>query len=199
MSLELPKDLDTVVHYFSRLPGVGEKTALRQSLNLTNWRDEDLVEFAESLAKLARLKRCNKCNVFSETDVCSLCSSEARKSVAKLCVVESLTDFMAIENSQYFEGVYHILGGVLNPLLGIGPDELKIDSLVARVNNDKVLNVILAVNPSVEGDATCSYIKHRMPDTIKVERLGFGIPMGGSLEYLDALTITKALENRKSL
>jgi len=104
---------------------------------------------------------------------------------------------MAIEKSGHFKGVYHILGGVLNPLLGIGPDELKMDELRANIIKKQITDVILAVNPSVEGDATCSYLKSILPQDINVERIGFGVPIGGSLEYLDPMTITKALENRK--
>jgi recombination protein RecR len=136
--------------------------------------------------------------MFSEGDICNICATDSRSSAKVLCVVENINDLMAIEKSNTFTGVYHILGGVLNPLSGIGPDQLKIDKLVERVKKLGVETVILAVNPSVEGDATCSYIKQLFGD-VNIERIGFGIPIGGSLEYLDPLTISKALENRKML
>ena len=116
-----------------------------------------------------------------------------------LCVVESVTDYLAIERSGNFKGKFHILFGVLNPLMGIGPDELKLDYLFSRIEDEEVEEIILAVNPSVEGDATCAYVKQMLPETVRVDRIGFGIPMGGSLEYVDSLTITKALENRRHL
>ena len=116
-----------------------------------------------------------------------------------MCIVESISDCMAIEKSGQYRGVYHILGGVLNPLLGVGPDELSIDHLMKRIADEEIREIILAINPSVEGDATCSYIRQLVGSTIAVERIGFGIPMGGSLEYLDAMTIGKAIENRKKM
>ena len=115
-----------------------------------------------------------------------------------MCVVESINDLMAIERSNEYSGIYHVLGGVLNPLLGIGPEQLGIQKIVDRVEQYEIKTVVLAVNPSVEGDATCSYIKQLLKD-VHVDRIGFGVPIGGSLEYLDPLTISKALENRKRL
>jgi recombination protein RecR len=111
--------------------------------------------------------------------------------------VENASDLLAIEKSGTFKGVYHILGGVLNPLLGVGPDELKMDELREKIIKKEIQEIILAINPSVEGDATCSYLKSILPQTVQVDRIGFGVPIGGSLEYLDPMTITKALENRK--
>ena len=113
----------------------------------------------------------------------------------QICVVESLSDCLAIERAQQFKGTYHILGGVINPLLGIGPDELQIDKLVNRVLEEEVEEVVLALNPSVEGDATCSYLKQVLPEGPSVERIGFGVPIGSHLEYLDSMTINKAFEN----
>lgn len=115
-----------------------------------------------------------------------------------LCIVEGVTDLLAIEKSSQFKGRYHVLGGVLNPLLGIGPNELGINKLIDRIKRNEIEELVLAINPSVEGDATCSFIKELLPDGVKAERIGFGMPMGGSLEYLDTLTISKALENRTS-
>ena len=137
--------------------------------------------------------------MFSDEDQCSVCLDNSRGLDGTICVVESITDCMAIERSNQFKGKYHVLGGVLNPLMGIGPDELSIDKLVSRVKEDGITSLILAVNPSVEGDATCSYIKQVIPESVAADRIGFGIPMGGSLEYLDSMTITKALENRRKM
>jgi recombination protein RecR len=178
---------------------VGEKTALRQSLIMTKWNKEDLVAFANAIKSLAELNHCDRCGMFCDEKYCKICLDQNRFQAKTICVVESVTDCLAIERSGNFRGKFHILFGVLNPLLGIGPDELNFDKLINRVALEEVEELILAVNPSVEGDATCSYLKQMLPPHIKVDRIGFGIPMGGSLEFVDSLTITKALENRRHL
>lgn len=195
----LPISIEEAVSSFSMLPGVGSKTALRQVMNMVNWNTEDLVTFAKSIENLTNLKFCIDCGFFCEEQKCYVCKNEARTQKSTLCVVENINDFMAIERSHQFNGVYHILGGVLNPLMGIGPDKLNLDKLANRVRELKIKNIILAVNPSVEGDATCSYIRQLIGSEVSIERIGFGMPMGGSLEYLDSLTISKALENRKEI
>ena len=196
--IELPESIKQAVRSFSKLPGVGEKTALRQVMSMIAWGPSELGDFSESMRGLVEVKRCNECGLYSDDDVCEICLSESRKSESTLCVVENISDLLAIERSGTFHGIYHVLGGVLNPLMGIGPDELKLDKLKDRVTKYNISTLILAVNPSVEGDATCSYI-NQLLQGVHVERIGFGIPMGGSLEYLDPLTITKALENRKRI
>jgi recombination protein RecR len=197
--MELPEKLLRVVKQFSRLPGVGEKTALRQSLIMTKWNKEDLVAFADAIKSLSELNHCQRCGMFCDDLLCKICLDTHRFKSKTICVVESVTDCLAIERSGHFRGKFHILFGVLNPLLGIGPKELKLDNLVNRVLDEEIEELILAVNPSVEGDATCAYLKQILPAHIHVDRIGFGIPMGGSLEFVDSLTITKALENRRQL
>ena len=197
--MELPEKLLKAVKQFTRLPGVGEKTALRQSLIMTKWNKEDLMHFAEAIKGLSEINHCKKCGMYCDQELCRICTDSFRSQATILCVVESVTDCLAIERSGHFRGKFHILFGVLNPLLGIGPDELKLDELILRVENENIEEVILAVNPSVEGDATCSYLKQALPEKTRVDRIGFGIPMGGSLEFVDSLTITKALENRRHL
>lgn len=197
--MELPEKLLKTVKQFSRLPGVGEKTALRQSLILTKWNKEDLMAFADAIKSLSELNHCTKCGMFCDEMLCKICLNHQRFQAKTICVIESVTDCLAIERSGNFRGKFHILFGVLNPLLGIGPDELKLDRLIQRVLEEEVEELILAVNPSVEGDATCAYIKQMLPEHVSVDRIGFGIPMGGSLEFVDSLTITKALENRRHL
>jgi recombination protein RecR len=197
--MELPEKLLRTVKQFSRLPGVGEKTALRQTLIMTKWNKEDLVAFAESIKGLSELNHCERCGMFSDLHICKVCSDPHRFSSKVICVVESITDCLAIERSGTFRGKFHILFGVLNPLLGIGPDEIMLSKFFDRVESEEVEEVILAINPSVEGDATCAYIKQVLPNSINIERIGFGIPMGGSLEFVDSLTISKALENRRHL
>lgn len=197
--MELPEKLQKMVKQFSRLPGVGEKTALRQALIMTKWKKDELVSFAQAIAGLAELNHCKKCGMFCDEEVCKICNDSGRFQSKTLCIVESVTDCLAIERSGHFRGKFHILFGVLNPLLGVGPEELKLDRLLERVETEGVEEIILAVNPSVEGDATCAYIKQLLPSNVNIDRIGFGIPMGGSLEFVDSLTITKALENRRHL
>ncbi|MCP4913805.1 MAG: recombination protein RecR [Oligoflexia bacterium] len=197
--MELPEKLKSAIDGLSKIPGVGQKTAMRQALSLLNWSEEEIKSLSHSISNLTKLNECQKCSMLCDEELCSICSSADRFESQTLCVVESITDCIAIENSNTFSGKYHVLGGVLNPLLGIGPDELGIDNLFNRIKEEDVKTVILAVNPSVEGDATCSYIKQSISDGVEVDRIGFGIPIGGSLEYLDAMTISKALENRKKM
>jgi recombination protein RecR len=196
--IELPESILNTVTSFTKLPGVGEKTAMRQVMNMVRWNPEDLSEFAAAVNELQNINKCSDCGLYSEKDLCEICTNEGRKISSIICVVESINDLMAIERSNDYSGLYHVLGGVLNPLMGIGPDQLKINKLVERVNKFNMNTVVLAINPSVEGDATCSYIKQLL-NNVHVERIGFGVPIGGSLEYLDPLTISKALENRKRL
>ncbi|WPU65464.1 recombination mediator RecR [Peredibacter starrii] len=195
--IQLPEVIKNAVDALTKLPGVGEKTAFRMVMSMTNWKASELKVVGDSLTNLKDLKLCQDCGMFADEDKCSICADEARAFSRTLCVVENASDLMAIEKSGNFRGVYHILGGVLNPLLGVGPDELRMDELRDRIVQKEIEEVILAINPSVEGDATCSYFKTLLPETIRVERIGFGVPIGGSLEYLDPMTITKALENRK--
>ena len=195
--IQLPEVIKNAVEALTRLPGVGEKTAFRMVMNMTNWKSVELTSVGTALASLQHLKLCLECGMFADENQCSICANDSRVSTHTLCVVENASDLMAIEKSGTFKGVYHILGGVLNPLLGVGPDELKMDDLRKKIIKKEIQEIILAVNPSVEGDATCSYLKSILPASVQVDRIGFGVPIGGSLEYLDPMTITKALENRK--
>jgi recombination protein RecR len=195
--IQLPEVIKNAVEALTRLPGVGEKTAFRMVMNMTNWKSVELTSVSSALASLQHLKLCLECGMFADENQCSICANDSRVSIHTLCVVENASDLMAIEKSGTFKGVYHILGGVLNPLLGVGPDELKMDDLRNKIIKKEIQEIILAVNPSVEGDATCSYLKSILPASVQVDRIGFGVPIGGSLEYLDPMTITKALENRK--
>ena len=195
--IQLPEVIKNAVEALTRLPGVGEKTAFRMVMNMTNWKSVELTSVSTALASLQHLKLCLECGMFADENQCSICANDSRVSTQVLCVVENASDLMAIEKSGTFKGVYHILGGVLNPLLGVGPDELKMDDLRQKIIKKEIQEIILAVNPSVEGDATSSYLKSILPVSVQVDRIGFGVPIGGSLEYLDPMTITKALENRK--
>lgn len=197
--ISLPEKIEKAISYLTRIPGVGEKTAFRYVMQMMKWSEMERGEFALSLHALSDVGTCELCGTYSENSRCNICTSEERKKASTICVVEQFTDLMAIENSGRFKGQFHILGGVLNPLAGVGPDQLRIKSLVDRVSDFDECSLILAINPSVEGDATCSYIKELMPSHVTLERIGFGVPIGGSLEYLDPITISKALENKQTL
>lgn len=194
--MELPEKLQSLVDALARIPGVGAKTAVRQALILARWDQADLREFSAAINGLSELVECRQCGLYCDEEICHICENHQRQESGIICVVESITDCVAIERSENFRGTYHILGGVLNPLMGVGPEDLGINRLIDRCQQG-VQSIILAINSSVEGDATSSFIRQQLPAHVSVERIGFGIPMGGSLEYLDALTITKALENRK--
>ena len=195
--MQLPEVIKNAVEALTKLPGVGEKTAFRMVMSMTRWRGSELQQVGDALIQLQDLRFCKECGVFCNDDICDICSSEDRQTEHSLCVVESVSDLLAIERSNQFKGLYHILGGVLNPLLGVGPEQLRLDELEEKIKRREIAEVILAVNPSVEGDATCAYIRSLIDEKVKVERIGFGVPIGGSLEYLDSMTISKALENRK--
>ncbi len=197
--MNLPVNIENLIEEFSKVPGIGRKTAVRYVMNLTNWEKNSLESFGHALLSLTTLKKCEQCGFFCEERTCEVCNNPRRAESSTLCVVENVSDCLAIENSGTYQGLYHVLGGVLNPLLGVGPDELFLSTLVSRLNSGTVKTVILAINPSVEGDATCSYLRDIISDDVEVERIGFGMPMGGNIEFLDSLTISKALENRKRL
>jgi recombination protein RecR len=199
VALGLPSKLQNALDQLGRIPGIGAKTALRQALQISNWDKRQIEEFAVAIRSLGELVHCENCGMFCDEITCNVCSSHKRAESKVICVVESVTDCLAIEKSEKYFGLYHVLGGVLNPLLGIGPDELNFSKLTKRVQDEEIQSLILAINPSVEGDATCAYIRQELPKSISIERIGFGIPIGGSLEYVDSMTISKALENRKTM
>jgi recombination protein RecR len=196
--IDLPQVVKEAVSVLGKLPGVGEKSALRMVTAMTKWRREDLQKFSHATGSLVNLNECDECGMWTDERICSVCLDPKRADANVLCVVEQVSDLLAIEKSGQFKGRFLVLGGVLNPLLGIGPDQLRMSKLLEMVGLQSTSVVVLALNPSIEGDATCAYIKHVLPKEISVERIGFGMPIGGSLEYLDPMTIGKALENRKS-
>ena len=197
--MELPEKIMAVANSFERFPGIGSKTAMRYALCLADWSEQNIKDFFQSVSEIKDLKKCSECGFFSEDALCDECRSEDDGRDGVLCIVESIIDCLAINKSRQYQGYYHVLGGTLNPLLNIGPDKLNLKNIVERITKRKIHNVILALNPSVEGDATCAYIRELLPDKLKVDRIGFGIPIGGSLEYLDPMTISKALENRQEM
>lgn len=181
----------------SKLPGIGEKTAMRLAYHVLRTDEADVKSLADSLLDAKRkIRLCSECFTFTEEPVCTMCSDSRRKSEI-LCVVEKPSDVMAIENSQRFHGRYHVLHGVLSPLDGVGPEQLRIRELLGRLQRGNVSEIILAINPTVEGEATGVYLTRLLrPLGVTVTKIAHGIPIGGVLEYIDRQTIGRAIENR---
>jgi recombination protein RecR len=193
--------IDELVGEFARLPGIGRKTALRLTYHLLKRSPDDIRRLARALGSVAdRVRACSVCGNLTEADPCALCTSP-RRDPSVLCVVEEASDIAAIERTGAFTGLYHVLGGRLSPLEGIGPDELRITPLLARLNNGgSVREVIVATNPSVEGEATALYLQRLIqPLGARVTRLARGMPVGGDLEYTDGVTIAEALAGRREI
>jgi recombination protein RecR len=191
--------IDDLATEFARLPGIGRKTAYRLTHYLLKVPPEEACRLARAIDTMAeRVRHCSICNNLSESDPCEYCSDPSRDGAA-ICVVEEASDIAAIDGSGVYRGLYHVLGGCLSPLDGVGPDELNMDSLLARLSDD-VGEVIVATNPSVEGEATATYL-HKMlaPRGVSVTRLARGLPVGGDLEYADGVTIAQALSGRRGM
>ncbi len=192
--------LTELINQFSRLPGIGKKTAQRLAYSILEQPPERAKQFAEALVNAReKIHFCSVCQSLTDLDVCQICSDERRdKSV--ICVVEDPRDVMAFERTREFNGVYHVLHGVISPLDNIGPDKLRIKELMERLNDNTIKEIIMATNPTVEGEATASYISRLVkPMDIKVTRLAYGIPVGGDLEYADEYTLARALEGRNEI
>ena len=189
--------LENAVNEFSRLPGIGKKTALRLVLHLLKQDVKDVQHFGETIAKMRTdIKFCNRCFNVADVDICSICSNSMRKQQT-ICVVESIRDVIAIESTQQYNGTYHVLGGVISPLDGIGPDQLNIESLVVRTQKDQTEEVIFALNPNIQGDTTIYYIQKKLqPFNTRVTTIARGIAFGGELEYADEMTLGRSLQNR---
>lgn len=189
--------IEELADSFSRLPGIGKKSAMRISYHLLNEDPAFLNQFARELTTLRqRIKRCSVCGAYTETDPCAICSDELRDR-SLLCVVEQPQDVMTIDASHEFRGLFHVLGGVIAPLEGIGPDQLSIGRLVERVKDGGIKEVIIATNPTVEGDTTALYIQRILAQTgVTVSRLASGLPVGGDLEYADKLTLARSFRGR---
>lgn len=189
--------LEKAVQEFSKLPGIGRKTALRLVLWMLRQDDADVASFAEAVSKLkAEVKYCKVCHNVSDSDVCPICA-DLRRDQTTVCVVENIQDVMAIENTQQFHGLYHVLGGVISPMDGMGPADIEIDSLIKRVGEGEVQEVILALSPTMEGDTTNFYIYRKLaPTGVKVSVIARGIAVGNELEYADEVTLGRSITNR---
>ncbi len=199
MSLYSPS-IEKLIESFERLPSIGHKTAARLAFHILNSTEEETNEFISSIVNAKKnLKYCSKCYNISDTDPCNICGNPKRDN-SIICVVEDVRDIIAMEKTHEFKGVYHVLHGSISPMNGIGPDDIKIKELLARLMEGQVKEVILATNPRVEGEATAMYLSKLIkPLGITVTRIAHGIPVGGDLEYTDEITLTKALEGRREL
>ena len=189
--------LEKAVGEFAKLPGIGRKTALRLVLHLLRQETESVDRFADTLAKMRHeIKRCKVCHNISDSDICPICSNFKRNHKI-VCVVEDVQDVMAIENTQQFDGLYHVLGGVISPMDGIGPSDIEIDSLVERVKEEDVEEVIFALSPTMEGDTTNFYISRRLSGIdVKLSVIARGVSVGNELEYTDEVTLGRSILNR---
>ncbi len=188
------KLIEEGVNAFSSLPGIGKKTALRLVLHLLNQPKEVSEQFSEAILKMRTdIKQCSKCFNLSDEPVCNICS-DPRRDHSTLCIVESLRDVMAIEETGQFRGLYHILGGIISPIEGIGPTDLTIDDLISRINATEVKEVIMAISPTIEGDTTIFYISKKLSDLdVKISTIARGVSFGGELEYADGITLGRSI------
>ena len=192
--------LARLVEQFERMPGIGHKSAQRLAFYVLNLKKEEAESFANAiLTAHEKIRKCSRCCNLAEDELCSLCKDSGRDE-SVICVVEDPRDVMAFERTHEYEGTYHVLHGVISPMNGIGPEDITVKELLARTGDDRVQEVIMATNPTVEGEATAMYISRLLkPMGIKVSRLAYGIPVGADLEYADEVTLTRALEGRRTL
>jgi len=193
-------ELDRVMQYLAKLPGLGPRSARRAILHLMKRRESLMIPLAEALAEAARAVRpCSTCGNLDTVDPCTICT-DPRREPHTLCVVEDVADVWALERAAAFGGRYHVIGGVLSALDGVGPEDLNVDGLVARASDPAITEVILAMNATVDGQTTAHYIADRLaPTGVKVSRLAHGVPVGGELDYLDDGTLAQALRARHAL
>jgi recombination protein RecR len=189
-----------LIEELSKLPGIGRKTAQRLAFHIINKSDEEALKLANAIVKAKKnTKYCSVCCNLTDVDPCTSCANKKRDG-SIICVVEDPRDVMAIERTREYHGLYHVLHGSISPMDGVGPEDIKIKELLERLKTDEVKEVILATNPTIEGEATAMYISKLLkPMGIKTTRLAYGIPVGGDLEYADEVTLSKAIEGRREL
>ncbi len=189
--------LENAVNEFAKLPGIGKKTALRLVLHLLKQDVKEVAQFGEVITRMrSEIRFCQRCFNVADGDICSICANSLRKQEI-ICVVENIRDVIAIESTQQYNGIYHVLGGVISPLDGIGPDQLSIGPLVHRIEKEKTEELIFALNPNIQGDTTIYYIQKKLQSTgVRITTIARGIAFGGELEYADEMTLARSLQNR---
>ena len=197
---QYPKPLARLINEMSELPGIGTKTAQRLSFYILSLEDKEAEQLASAILTAKKeMKYCSVCGNLTDEDPCAICSDKSRKADT-ICVVESPKDVMAMERIREYNGLYHVLHGVISPMEGIGPEDINLMSLLKRLQANDIKELIIATNPNIEGEATAMYIARLVkPSGIKVSRIAHGIPVGGDLEYADEVTLLKAMEGRREL
>ena len=193
----IPKNIQTTIEQFSKLPGIGPKSAERLAFYLLKKPEAEVAELGEAILALKKeIRYCNQCQHLTTEEICDICKSDGRNKET-ICIVEDSLDLMALEKTNEYKGLYHVLHGIISPIDGIGPDELTIAELVRRAKKGGIKEMILALNPSMEGEATAAYIsRYIKPLNIKITRIARGIPVGGNLEYADSQALKRAMEGR---
>ena len=194
---QISKVLEEAVIAFSSLPGIGRKTALRLALHMAKQDANKTIQFSESIQNISnRLKTCSQCFAYSDDDICSICLNPKRDQHV-VCVIESVRDLFALEETQTYKGRYHVLGGLISPIDGIGPDQLTIQALFDRISKDGIEEIIMAIRPTIEGDTTAYYIHKNLPvSNVRMTMIARGVSFGSELEYADELTLTRSMVNR---
>lgn len=189
--------LENAVNEFAKLPGIGKKTALRLVLHILKQEPEKVELFGEAITRMRQeIKFCQRCYNVADADICSICSNSLRRQEL-VCVVENIRDVIAIESTQQFSGSYHILGGIISPLDGIGPDQLHIEALIQRIQKEKIEEIIFALSPNIQGDTTIYYIQKKLQSfPVRITTIARGIAFGGELEYADEMTLARSITNR---
>ena len=189
--------LENAVNEFAKLPGIRKKTALRLALHLIKQPEAEAKIFGETIVKMRQeIMFCKRCHNISDTEICHICNNPMRQQ-QHICVVETIRDVLAIENTQQFNGLYHVLGGIISPLDGIGPHQLTIDPLIERLSKENTQELIFALNPNIQGDTTIYYITKKLNGSpVKITTIARGIAFGGELEYADEITLGKSISNR---
>jgi len=196
--MQLPSSLlQNAVNEFSRLPGIGKKTALRLVLHLLKQDVAEVLQFGDAISRMRQdIKFCQRCLNISDADICAICANSARNQQL-ICVVENIRDVIAIESTQQYNGTYHVLGGIISPLDGIGPDQLSIEPLIQRIQKEDTEELMFALNPNIQGDTTIYYIQKKIQQfSCKVTTIARGIAFGGELEYADEMTLARSITNR---
>ncbi|WP_236974424.1 recombination mediator RecR [Membranihabitans maritimus] len=192
----LPNSLEKLTEVLGKLPGIGKKSALRLSMHLANNRYEMIPDFVKALESVkSDLKFCKHCGNFSDNDICEICI-DPKRDTGVLCIVESVKDLIAIEETGQYQGKYHILGGLISPIDGIGPEELNISSLMTRVEEEGINELIMAISSTIEGDTTLFYLSRQFRDNVKISAIARGVSFGGELEYADEFTLGRAIHSR---
>jgi len=202
----IPNSVQKLIDEFAKLPGIGPKTASRLTFYLLHKSEQDVAELGKAALNLKeKIKQCPKCFSITDLDLCVICS-DAKRDISKIMVVETPLDIIALEKTAEYDGLYHVLGGAISPVDGIGPEDIRVKELLDRLKEDKISEIILATNPDLEGEATAMYIAQQVAKlktqneklkTIKITRIARGLPVGGDLEYADEITLSRALEGRK--